>query len=56
MVWNRSIWCRCLGERVNALLKTTFRIPIRIRRCPWQIRKITAAALVLLHIDNNRTT
>ena len=47
---------RCLGERANALLKTTFRVLTRIRGCPWRIGNITAAALVLLHIENNRTT
>jgi DDE superfamily endonuclease len=47
---------RCLGERANSLLKTTFRVLTRIRGCPWRIGNITAAALVLLHIENNRTT
>jgi DDE superfamily endonuclease len=47
---------RCLGERANSLLKGTFRILNRIRGCPWRIGDITAAALVLLHIDNDRTT
>jgi hypothetical protein len=47
---------RCLGERANSLLKTTSRILTRIRGCPWRIGDITAAALVLLHIENNRTT
>ena len=47
---------RCLGERANALLKGTFRILNRIRGCPWRIGDITAAALVLLHVENNRTT
>jgi len=47
---------RCLGERANSLLKTTFRVLTRIRGCPWRIGDITAAALVLLHIENNRTT
>jgi hypothetical protein len=46
----------CLGERANALLKNTFRILNRIRGCPWRIGDITPAALVLLHIENNRTT
>jgi len=47
---------RCLGERANSLLKTTFKILNRIRGCPWRIGDITAAALVLLHIENDRTT
>jgi hypothetical protein len=47
---------RCLGERANSLLKTTFRVLNRIRGCPWRIGNITAAALVLLHAENDRTT
>ena len=47
---------RCLGERANSLLKTTFRVLNRIRGCPRRIGNITAAALVLLHAENDRTT
>jgi hypothetical protein len=47
---------RCLGERANSLLKTTFRVLTRICGCLWRIGDIIAAALVLLHIENNRTT
>jgi DDE superfamily endonuclease len=47
---------RCLGERANSLLKTTFKALRRIRGCPWRIGDITAAALVLLHIEHSRTT
>lgn len=47
---------RCLGERANSLLKTTFRVLNRIRGCPWRIGNITAAALVLLHVEHDRTT
>jgi DDE superfamily endonuclease len=47
---------RCLGERANSLLKTTYKALRRQRGCPWHIGTITAAALVLLHIDHDRTT
>jgi hypothetical protein len=44
---------RCLGERANSLLKTTYKV---LRRgCPWRLSKIVAAALVLLHIEHDRT-
>jgi hypothetical protein len=47
---------RCLGERANSLLKTTFKALRRYRGCPWRIGRVAAAALVLLHHENNRTT
>lgn len=47
---------RCLGERANSLLKTTYKALRRYRGCPWRLGRITAAALVLLHHDNHRTT
>jgi hypothetical protein len=47
---------RCLGERANSLLKTTYKALRRYRGCPWRLGTITAAALVLLHHDNHRTT
>ncbi len=47
---------RCLGERANSLLKTTYKVLRRYRGCPWRIGTITAAALVLLHVEHNRTT
>ena len=47
---------RCLGERANSLLKTTYKVLRRYRGCPWRLGKIVAAALVLLHIEKNRTT
>lgn len=47
---------RCLGERANSLLKTTYKVLRRYRGCPWRIGKIVAAALVLLHIEHDRTT
>jgi hypothetical protein len=47
---------RCLGERANSLLKTTFKALRRYRGCPWHLGTIVAAALVLLHRENHRTT
>ncbi len=47
---------RCLGERANSLLKTTFKALRRYRGRPWRLGKIVAATLVLLHHDNHRTT
>ncbi len=60
---------RAIGERGNSLLKTTFKAlhnvslcPWKIGKalhnvslCPWKIGKIVAAALVLLHIEHDRT-
>jgi hypothetical protein len=47
---------RCLGERANSLLKTTFKALRRFQGDPWRIGTIVAAALVLLHQENHRTT
>jgi hypothetical protein len=47
---------RCLGERANSLLKTTFKALRRYRGCPWRIGTVVAAALVLLHHEHDRTT
>jgi hypothetical protein len=47
---------RCLGERADSLLKTTDKALRRSRGCPWLIGKIVGAALVLLHIEHDRTT
>ena len=47
---------RCLGERANSLLKTTFKALRRWRGCPWRIGDIVAAGLVLLHHEHRRTT
>jgi hypothetical protein len=47
---------RAVGERGNSLLKTTFKALRNISLCPWRIGTIVAAALVLLHIEHNRTT
>ena len=47
---------RCLCERANSLLKTSFKALPRWRGCPWRIGGIVAAALVLLHHEHHRTT
>jgi hypothetical protein len=47
---------RAVGERGNALLKTTFKALRNVSLCPWRIGTIVAAALVILHIEHNRTT
>lgn len=47
---------RAPGERMFSLLKETFALLRRVRACPWKIGKIVAAALVLLHVDHDRTT
>jgi hypothetical protein len=47
---------RALAERGNSLLKTTFTGLRRVTLCPWRIGAITAAALVLLHHEHDRTT
>lgn len=46
---------RGIGERANALLIVRFKALRRISLDPWRIGAITAAALVLLHHENNRT-
>jgi hypothetical protein len=47
---------RAIGERGNSLLKTTFKALRNVSLCPWSIGRITAAALVILHIEHDRTT
>jgi hypothetical protein len=47
---------RAVAERGNSLLKTTFKGLRRVTLCPWRIGAITAAALVLLHREHDRTT
>ena len=47
---------RAPAERGNSLLKTTFKTLRRVSLCPWRIGAITAAALVLLHHQHDRTT
>jgi DDE superfamily endonuclease len=47
---------RAVGERGNALLKMTFKALHNISLCPWRIGAIVVTALVILHIDHDRTT
>jgi hypothetical protein len=47
---------RAIGERENSLLKTTFKALRNVSLNPWRIGTIAAAALVILHIEHNRTT
>jgi hypothetical protein len=47
---------RAIGERGNALLKTTFKALRNISLDPWRIGRVVAAALVILHFDHARTT
>jgi hypothetical protein len=42
---------RAPAERANALLKRTWKALQRVTLCPWRIGAITAAALVLLHLQ-----
>ena len=42
---------RAPAERANALLKRTWKALERVTLCPWRIGAITAAALVLLHLQ-----
>ena len=51
-----SALTRAPAERGNSLLKTTFKALRRVSLCPWRIGAITAAALVLLHHQHDRTT
>ena len=47
---------RAIGERGNSLLKTAFKALRNVSLCPWAISRITAAALVILHVEHGRTT
>jgi DDE superfamily endonuclease len=47
---------RAIGERGNALLKVTFKALRNVGLNPGYIGRIVAAALVILHIEHNRTT
>jgi hypothetical protein len=42
---------RATAERANALLKRTWKALERITLDPWRIGAVTAAALVLLHLQ-----
>jgi hypothetical protein len=46
---------RGIGERANALLIVRFEALRRVSLDPWRIGTIVAAALVLLHHENDRT-
>src|SRR2546430_1503961 len=46
---------RAIGDRGNSLLKTTLKPPRNVSLCPWKISGIVAAALVLPHVEHNRT-
>ena len=47
---------RAIGERGNSPLKTTFKALRNVSLDPWRIGKIVAAALIILHIEHDRTT
>ena len=47
---------RATDERGNSLLKTTFKALRNVSLCSWAISRIIAAALVILHIEHDRTT
>jgi hypothetical protein len=47
---------RAVGERGNSLLKTTFKALRHVSLDPSRIGDITAAALVILHLRDQRTT
>ena len=47
---------RAMAERGNSPLETSLEALRRVSLCPWRIGAITAAALVLLHHEHDRTT
>jgi hypothetical protein len=47
---------RAVGERGNSLLKMTFKALRNVGLDPGYIGRITAATLVVLHVEHNRTT
>jgi hypothetical protein len=47
---------RARAEQANAVLKTTFKALRHVSLDPWTIGRVVAAALVLLHIEHDRTT
>ncbi|MBB5871966.1 hypothetical protein F4553_005345 [Allocatelliglobosispora scoriae] len=47
---------RARAEQANALLKMTFKVLRHVSLDPSQIGKIVGAALVLLHVEHDRTT
>ncbi len=46
---------RAPGEHANALLKETFVALQKVSLDPWRIGAIAKAALVLLHLEHDRT-
>jgi hypothetical protein len=49
-------YARARAEQANSLLKTTFKALRRISLSPDAIGAVVAAALVLLHVEHDRTT
>jgi hypothetical protein len=49
-------YARARAEQANAVLKTTFKALRHVSLAPQRIGVIVAAALVILHIEHNRTT
>ncbi len=47
---------RCLGERADSLLETTYKTLRRYRGRPRRLSDIAAAALILLHHEHGHTT
>jgi len=47
---------RAIDERGNSLPKMTFKALRNVSLNPWRIGKIVAAALIILHIEHDRTT
>src|SRR5699024_3858791 len=55
LIYNRVFRAiRSIGERANALLKTTFKALRHISLNPWRIGAITQAALVILHTQHQQ--
>ena len=46
---------RARAEAGNARLKTRFAALRQVTLCPWRVGAITAATLVLLHLEHDRT-
>jgi hypothetical protein len=44
---------RAIAERGKSLLKMTFKALRNVSLCPWNLGRIVAAALVLLHVDHD---
>ncbi|WP_380159722.1 transposase family protein [Kineococcus sp. R86509] len=48
-------YVRARAEQGNAWLKN-YRVLQKVTLCPWRIGSITAAVLVVLHLEHDRTT